>query len=233
MNGETLTAKYTLLRLLQFALLEIRHDAGQAGTGKKCSMLADLFHNVPLALAQERPDYAQLLADLTARATHTPQLARWVAANTPRPRMLPAQILGEEMNPASLEAQEVVAKFGKPDAKFGESNIDTVALIYMSAPAIAYWLPAYFAYLRQEAPHDSFHFESILFKLRDPAWAARMREELDAHELVMVQDFVRWLALDHGAGDTVRAEQYAEASILWGIGEDIMRQEVSDGKNDE
>jgi hypothetical protein len=233
MNGETLTAKYILLRLLQFALLEIRHDAGQAGTGKKCAMLADLFHNVPLALAQEQPDYARLLADLTAKAAQTPQLARWVAANTPRPRMLPAKILGEEMNPASLEAQEVVAKFGKPDAKFGESNIDTVALIYMSAPAIAYWLPAYFAYLRQEAPHDSFHFESILFKLRDPTWVARIKAELEVHERLMVQNFVRWLALDHGAGDTVRADHFAEASSLWHTGEDFMRQEVSDGKNRE
>jgi hypothetical protein len=38
----------------------------------------------------------------------------------------------------------------------------------------------------------------------------------------------RWLALDHGAGDTVRAPQYAEASSLWGISADDKRQEVSD-----
>jgi hypothetical protein len=228
MNGETLTAKYILLRLLQFALIEIRHDAGQAGAGKKCAMLADLFHNVPLALAQERPDYDRLLRELTAKAARKPQLARWVAANTLRPRTLPAQILSDEMNPASLEAQDVVAKFGNPDARFGEQNIDTVALIYMSTAATAYWLPAYFAYLRQEAPHDSFHFESILFKLRDPAWAARLKEELDVYELMMVQDFVRWLALDFGAGDTVREPQYAEASNLWHTSTDDIRRDGSD-----
>jgi hypothetical protein len=216
-NGETMTAKYMLLRLLQFALIEIRHDAGRTGAGKKNAMLADLFHNVPLALAQETPDYERLLADLTAKAAHKPQLARWVAANTPRPRTLPAHILSDEMNPASLEAQDVVAKFGKPDAKFGESNIDTVALIYLNAAAIAYWLPTYFVYLRQSAPPDSFHFESILFKLRDPVWVARMKEELAVDELLMVQDFVRWLALDFGAGDTVRAKQFAAAMALWDV----------------
>jgi hypothetical protein len=218
MNSETLTAKYILLRLLQFALLEIRHDAGQTGAGKKNAMLADLFHNVPLALAQEQPDYARLLADLTAKAAHKPQLARWVAANTPRPRTLPAHILSDEMNPASLEAQDVIAKFGKLDARFGEGNIDTVALIYLNAAATAYWLPTYFAYLRQKAPPNSFHFESILFKLRDPVWTARMKEELAVHELLMVQDFVRWLALEHGAGDTVRADDYAAAIALWDVG---------------
>jgi hypothetical protein len=228
MNGETLTPKYILLRLLQFALLEIRHDAGQTGADKMCAALADLFHNVPLALAQEQPDYARLLADLTAKAAHKPQLARWVAANTPRSRMLPAQILGEAMNPASLEAQDVIAKYGRPGARFGEHNIDTVALIYLNAAATAYWLPAYFAYLRSEAPDNSFHFESILFKLRDPAWTARMKAELDVHELMMVQDFVRWLALEHGAGDTVRAPQYAEASSLWGISADNKSRDDND-----
>jgi hypothetical protein len=87
----------------------------------------------------------------------------------------------------------------------------------LSVPATAYWLPTYFVYFRQSAPPDSFHFESILFKLRDPAWVARMKEELAVHELMMVQDFVRWLALEHGAGDTVRAEQYAAAMALWDV----------------
>jgi hypothetical protein len=223
MNGETLTPKYILLRLLQFALLQIRHDAGQTGADKMCAMLADLFHNVPLALAQEQPDYSRLLADVKAKAARIPQLARWVTANISLPRPLPAQILSEEMNPASLEAQDVMAKYGRPDARFGEYNIDIVVLTYLNAAATAYWLPAYFAYLRQEAPHDSFHFEAILYKLRDPAWTARMKAELDGHELMMVQDFVRWLARDHGAGDTVREPQYADASSLWGSSADDKR----------
>jgi hypothetical protein len=39
---------------------------------------------------------------------------------------------------------------------------------------------------------------------------------------------LRWLALDYGAGDTVRAEQYAAASSLWRTGAEIVREDEND-----
>jgi hypothetical protein len=130
-------------------------------------------------------------------------------------RTLPSQILAAAMDPASLESQSVVAKFGRPNAKFGEDNVDFVALLYMNAAATAYWLPHYFRYLRLEARRDSFHFESILQKLADTRWAEHIRAELSAGEIAAVADFVRWLTTDYGAADTVRASEYAAAARLW------------------
>ncbi len=73
--------KHHIHRLLQLALIEIRHEAQQGGDPRGIAALADLFHNVPLRLAQGDVDYGAVFNDLAERARGNEGLSAWLKAN--------------------------------------------------------------------------------------------------------------------------------------------------------
>lgn len=68
-------------RLLQKALIEIRHEAQNGGDIKNIAALADLFHNVPLALAQPNFNETKLMEILRERASSNSNLKKWIYIN--------------------------------------------------------------------------------------------------------------------------------------------------------
>lgn len=76
-----MNARTSIYRLLQLALLEIRHEACDGGDIRNIAALSDLFHNIPNALAAEDADFDKLLADLTKRASANIGLSRWLENN--------------------------------------------------------------------------------------------------------------------------------------------------------
>jgi hypothetical protein len=69
-------------RLLQKALIEIRHEAQTGGDIKNIAALADLFHNVPLALVQPNFNEEKFMEDLRDKASSNAGLASWIDSNT-------------------------------------------------------------------------------------------------------------------------------------------------------
>lgn len=76
-----MNSKKSIYRLLQHALLEIRHEAGGGGDLKNIAALSDLFHNVPLALAKDDADYDGLLSEIIQKASGNDGLSRWIEGN--------------------------------------------------------------------------------------------------------------------------------------------------------
>ncbi|MDO5641494.1 MAG: hypothetical protein Q4G26_03785 [Paracoccus sp. (in: a-proteobacteria)] len=105
----------------------------------------------------------------------------------------PTPLLLDGIDPNDWEASSVCEKFSSSAATFGEENADYVAIGYMSYPAVAYWLPHLLAYLRSDAPVDSFHFESVLHKLADNDWSIRLQDELSNEEKLNISNFLEWL----------------------------------------
>lgn len=76
-----MNARKSLHRLLQLALIEIRHESKSGGDLAQIGALSDLFHNLPLALVQESADFDRLIADLRERASVNAGLLAWVESN--------------------------------------------------------------------------------------------------------------------------------------------------------
>jgi hypothetical protein len=132
-------------------------------------------------------------------------------------RKLPLLILGEGNDPQNWEAKAVLNKYRSDDAKIGEENIDFVAIGYMNMQAIAYWIPRFFDYLRNQAPTDSFHFESMLFKLANNIWVHDFRNEASDAEVAVVRDYLAWFGKHPMMINTIDldAAAYAYAVQLW------------------
>ena len=76
-------SKQALHKLLQLALIEIRHEAQHNGDVKNIAVLSDLFHNLPIALSQSNVDHDKLLGELTERSSHNKGLSAWFNSNNP------------------------------------------------------------------------------------------------------------------------------------------------------
>ena len=76
-------SKDALYKLLQLALIEIRHESQNNGDIKNISVLSDLFHNLPLALSQKDVNYDLLLSKLIEQASHNKGLSAWLKNNNP------------------------------------------------------------------------------------------------------------------------------------------------------
>jgi hypothetical protein len=113
---------------------------------------------------------------------------------TKKKRQLPAYVLKPEYKAIlHLEAQAVQEKFCKYDSKFGERNVDTVALSYMSAEAVLYWLPIFLNYLRHDAPRDSFQFENWLYTLcNEDRFVAPVRALATGEERDLILAYLDW-----------------------------------------
>jgi hypothetical protein len=74
--------KHAVYRLLQLALIEIRHEAQTGGDPRNIAALADLFHNVPLRLTQDGVDHERVIKDLKAHAAGNAGLTTWLENNT-------------------------------------------------------------------------------------------------------------------------------------------------------
>ena len=107
-------------------------------------------------------------------------------------RRIPILILDAANDPENWEPKAVQAKFRLPDAVIGEENVDYVALGYMNAGAVLYWLPRFLKYLRSDAPGESFHFESMLAKLSNANLVSDFRDDATPEELADVRDYLAW-----------------------------------------
>jgi hypothetical protein len=132
-------------------------------------------------------------------------------------RTLPTFILDAANDPANPEPKAVVEKFRHTDAAIGETNIDYVALGYMTPGAALFWLPAFMNYIRLSADPDSFHLESMITKLADSGWVSSVRLEATAEEIGAVAAFLDWLKSQPimDRAPPLRAAAYAYAVELW------------------
>ena len=105
-------------------------------------------------------------------------------------RKVPLLILDAANDPENWEPKAVVAKFRSADALIGEENVNYVALGYMNAGAVLYWLPRFLKYLRSDAPGESFHFESMLAKLSNANLVSDFRDDATPEELADVRDYL-------------------------------------------
>jgi hypothetical protein len=134
-----------------------------------------------------------------------------------QPRTIPILILDAANDPANPEPKAVVEKFRQPDSMIGETNIDYVALGYMTPAAALYWLPKFMAYARDHAAPDSFHLESMICKLSDSGWVNALRSEATDDEVQAVGAFLDWLRSQPimDRAPPLRAAAYAYAVELW------------------
>ena len=72
-----------LLRLIYFALIEIRYEAQIGGDLDKIAMLSDLMHNVPTALIGNH-DAEQVMKCLEGKASENPAQEHWLNNNLHR-----------------------------------------------------------------------------------------------------------------------------------------------------
>lgn len=132
-------------------------------------------------------------------------------------RRLPPFIIGEGNDAGNWEPKLVAEKYGKAGAEIGEENVDYVALGYMTPGAALYWLPYFFAYIRTKAAPDSFHLESMIYKLGDASWVRDLRLEASEDEVSMVTEFLTWMSaqpLLDGDTSLLRAS-FDHAVELW------------------
>lgn len=129
----------------------------------------------------------------------------------------PSPLLLAEVDPHGWEEKTVFEKFSNPASTFGEENTDYVAMGYMSYPAAAYWLPRLLSYLRNDAPEDSFHFESVLQKLANNDWSSRLQDALSEDEKHDVFKFLEWLKGQPFMvkSPALRAAAHAYAMEMW------------------
>ncbi len=129
----------------------------------------------------------------------------------------PLMLIGDGNDPGNWEVKSVAAKFKNADAVIGEDSVDMVALGYMSAHGAAYWLPRFIDYVQTKAPQDSFHFESLLFKLSNNLWSADVRAEMTDEAVGAVSSFLDWLGgtIIMKDAPALRAAEYAHAKCLW------------------
>lgn len=74
-----------ILKLLQYVLLEIRYQSKiDDGDIKSIHLLADLFHNVPLSLANEQTTANEVLNRIIERSAYNSGLQAWVIDNLAR-----------------------------------------------------------------------------------------------------------------------------------------------------
>jgi hypothetical protein len=132
-------------------------------------------------------------------------------------RKLPMLILDPANDPGNWEPKAVVAKFGKSDAVIGEDNVDYVALGYMNPGAVLFWLPRFFAYMREKAGPASFHLESIISHLSNSALVSQLRQDATEDDVKQVSDFLVWLGTQPIMVNAppLRATAYAYAAELW------------------
>lgn len=132
-------------------------------------------------------------------------------------RRLPVLILEVGNNPDNWEPKAVVAKFGRDDAVIGEENVDYVALGYMNPHAVLFWLPRFFAYIRDKARPDSFHLESVIMKLSNSGLVNQLRPEASEAEISQVSDFLGWIGTQPIMVDAppLRQTAYDHAVELW------------------
>lgn len=76
----TITEK--ILRLTQYALIEIRYQARMPnGQIKDIELLSDLFHNVPIALISDKTKPEDILKQIIEKSSYHQGLYCWVTNN--------------------------------------------------------------------------------------------------------------------------------------------------------
>ncbi len=108
-------------------------------------------------------------------------------------RDLPKYVLRPEYRTKThLEAESVQMKFSQASARFGDENVDYVALTYLSPEAALYWLPRLIEFLMSKAPRDNLHFEQILSYLVREENAAQVRAIASENEIKLITDYLEW-----------------------------------------
>lgn len=78
----SMTTTEKILRLTQYALIEIRYQARMPnGKIKDIELLSDLFHNVPIALISDKTKPEDILKQIIEKSSYHQGLYCWVANN--------------------------------------------------------------------------------------------------------------------------------------------------------
>ena len=78
----SMTTTEKILRLTQYALIEIRYQARMPnGQIKDIELLSDLFHNVPIALISDKTKPEDILKQIIEKSSYNQGLYCWVTNN--------------------------------------------------------------------------------------------------------------------------------------------------------
>lgn len=78
----SMTTTEKILRLTQYALIEIRYQARMPnGQIKDIELLSDLFHNVPIALISDKTKPEDILKQIIEKSSYHQGLYCWVTNN--------------------------------------------------------------------------------------------------------------------------------------------------------
>lgn len=78
----SMTTTEKILRLTQYALIEIRYQARMPnGHIKDIELLSDLFHNVPIALISDKTKPEDILKQIIEKSSYHQGLYCWVTNN--------------------------------------------------------------------------------------------------------------------------------------------------------
>lgn len=133
-------------------------------------------------------------------------------------RTLPSNVINQDANSASLEAKSVQQRFSDPQYRIGEHNADHVALYYLTPEAALYWLPHFLDYVQADDSGESYHFDSMIYKLSDRKLASTLIGVASEDEIRRVCEFLDWL--DGSLSERnlrVTKEERNRARQLWNI----------------